>query len=208
MDAENFDGTCYSNIYIRTQDGNGGYVENFAFQPIEFFDLMYNKFLIAGIDCQTRGERNLLDSGLIVTSGEAYALKEGIAHQAQASIDTGGVGSRDSSIFEVLVYYDVLNVYKDGDGYILYGLSNYNISKRRSYSAIKNDLEKEKIASWYGEISNPDQEFWIEENISNYEKLTLVKDTDGRWKFFTRVYEREDGGKAISVNTVYNVQWQ
>ncbi len=205
VDPDNFEGVCRSDIYVRTQDGNGGYVRGFSFEPRDFFASMYNRFLIAGIDCQTRGERNLLDSGLIVTTPEAYGDESCVAHQSQASINSGGVGSRNSSIFEVLVYYDVLNVYKDGDGYVLYGVSNYNISKVRKFSSIKNDLEKKAIQDWYGDVGDPNQEFWIEENISNYEKLTLVKDTDGKWKFLTRVYEREDGNKAVTINTVYNV---
>lgn len=206
-DGEDFEGSRFSNIYIRTDGGTGGYFEGFSFAPQDFFDLMYNKFLIAGIDCQTKGERNLLDSGLIVTNQETYNDPNCIAYQSQKSIDSGGVGAHDSNTFEVLVYYDVLSVEKDGDGYVLYGVSNYDISKVRPYSQISSDEEKNMIHSYYG-IPSGDTQFWIEENRSTYEKLTLVKDTDGRWKFRTRVYERMDDGKAVVVNSVSNVVMQ
>lgn len=206
-DGEDFEGNRYSDIYIRTNEGTGGCVRGFAFDSQDFFELMYNKFLIAGIDCQTRGERNLLDSGLIVTSADAYADPDCVAYQSQAAINSGGVGANDSSTFEVLVYYDVISVQKDGDGYILYGVSNYDISKVRNYSSISNADEKSMINQYYGEPAG-ETRFWIEENRSTYEKLTLVKDTDGKWKFRTRVYERQDGGKAVVVNDVYNVMLQ
>ena len=164
-EAENFTDRFYSDIYVRTEEKQGGYCERFSFDSMDFFKTMYNKFLVAGIDCQTKRERNLLDSGLIVTTEEAYNNPDCVAHQSQASIDGGGVGSRDSDTFEVLVNYDVINVVKDGDGYILYG-------------------------------------------YSNYEKLKMIRDTDGRWKFYTRTYEREDGGDAIMVNQVYQAVMQ
>ncbi|WP_455717619.1 vWA domain-containing protein, partial [Anaerosporobacter sp.] len=207
-DEDNFEDDCYSDIYIRTQDHHGGYVDNFTFVPNEFFSLMYNKFLIAGIDCQTKGERNLLDSGLIVTDKKAYKDKDCIAYQSQSAIDNGGVGSNNSSVFEVLVYYDVIRVEKEKDGYVLYGVANYDISKIKKYSAIKNDLEKNMINTYYGDEIDKNQEFWIEENITNYEKLTLIKDEDGKWKFNKRTYEREDGGKPYFTSEVYNVIMQ
>ena len=54
-------------------------------------------------------------------------------------------------------------------------------------------------------MENPAAQYKIEENRSNYEKLTLVKDTDGKWRFNTRVYEREDGGNPYPVNEIYDV---
>lgn len=204
-DADDFESPCNLEIYIRTKEREGGCIKGFQFEPKDFFDVMYNRFLVAGIDCQTKGERNLLDSGLIITSQEAYQNKDCVAYQSQASIDSGGIGSNNSNVFEVLVYYDVLNVYPDGDGYILYGVSNYDVKKTKRYGDVKNDLELGKIRDYYGEGIDPNTIFWIEDNIVNYEKLKLVKDTDGKWKFYTRVYEREDGSKPYSITQVYDV---
>lgn len=203
-DENNFENDSYADIYIRTNDGNGGFVEKYDFKINDYFKLMYNKFLIAGIDCQTKGERNLLDSGLIITTPDAYATPECLAYQCQASIDGGGVGSTNSSTYEVLVDFDIVNIQKTAEGYTVYGMSNYDIRKQKKYSAVKNAMEKEMIELNYG-IPAGDELFWIEENITNYEKLTLIKDTDGKWKFNTRTYERVDGNKAVTINKVYSV---
>lgn len=206
--AENFTDRFYSDIYVRTEEKQGGYCEKFSFDSMDFFKTMYNKFLVAGIDCQTKGERNLLDSGLIVTTEEAHNNPDCVAYQSQASIDGGGVGSKNSGTFEVLVNYDVINVVKDGDGYILYGYSNYDISRERNYSKA-NRVEKEYVENsyYYDDISD-DTMFWFEENITNYEKLKMIRDADGKWKFYTRTYEREDGGDAIMINQVYQAIMQ
>lgn len=47
--------------------------------------------------------------------------------------------------------------------------------------------------------------FRLEINVTDYEKLKLVKDTDGRWKFLTRTYEREDGGDVVVYNQIYQI---
>jgi uncharacterized protein YqfB (UPF0267 family) len=206
-DEDDFDDKCYANIYVRSEDGVGGKVEEFSFEPSDFFRIMYNKFLVAGIDCQTKGERNLLDSGLIITTDEAYKNADCIAYQSQLAIDSGGVGSDSTSTFEVLIDYDLLDVVKDGDGYIVYGMAEYDVSKERKYSSISSDLEKDYIDSMYDSVDKNDT-FWIEENLTNYEKLTLIKDSDGKWKFNTRVYEREDGGKSVVFNEVYQAIMQ
>lgn len=200
-EPDNLDNALYTDIYVRTEEGLGGNQSGYQIEPMNFFENMYNKFLVAGIDCQTKGERNMLDSGLIVTSEEAYANADYLAYQCQASIDQGGVGSKDSSTFEVLVDYDVIDVERDEDGYILYGMCNYDVSHERMYSKA-NALEKEKVAMAYGSVDDNTM-FWFETNITNYEKLRLVKDTDGKWKFSTRAYERRDGGDAIVCNEVY-----
>lgn len=204
---DDFESPCNLDIYVRTEDKNGGFVKNFSFEPKDFFNVMYNRFLVAGIDCQTKGERNLLDSGLIITTEEAYQNENCVAYQSQEAINNGGVGSKQSNVFEVLVAYDVLNVYKEGDGYVVYGVSNYDISKIKKYSS-SNDMEKAKMIEYYGDNISEDTMFRVESNISNYEKLTLIKDTDGKWKFNTRVYEREDGSKPYFVNQVYTVEMQ
>jgi len=199
---ENLADRFYADIYVRTEDKKGGYYEKFSFDSMDFFKTMYNKFLVAGIDCQTKGERNLLDSGLIVTTEEAYNNPECVAHQSQASIDSGGIGTKNSSTFEVLVNYGVIDVVKDGDGYIIYGFSNYDISRERKFSKA-NKAEKEFVNSSYFNEIEDDTVFWFEENITNYEKLKMIRDTDGRWKFYTRIYERNDGGDAVMINQVY-----
>lgn len=200
---DSFSDRYYADIFVRTNDRKGGYCKQFSFNSMDFFKTMYNRFLIAGIDCQTKGERNLLDSGLIVTTQEAYNNPDCVAYQSQKSIDSGGVGSSTSDTFEVLIDYDVIEVVKDGDGYIVYGMSNYDVSKIRTYKRMR-QKEKEYILQNYGAMNN-EQELWLEENLSNYEKLRMVKDTDGKWKFYSRVYERNDGGDAISINEVYRV---
>ncbi len=205
---DDFDASCNLDIYVRTDDKNGGYAQNYEILPKDFFDVMYSRFLVAGIDCQTKGERNLLDSGIIVTTEEAFKDENCVAYQSQEAINTGGVGTRQSNVFEVLVSHDVLNVYKEGDGYVVYGVSNYDVSKVKKYSSVSSDKEKQKIYEYYGDNVNPESVFQIESNISNYEKLTMVKDSDGKWKFKTRVYEREDGEKAYFVNQVYRALLQ
>lgn len=103
-----------------------------------------------------------------------------VAYQSQAAINSGGVGAHDSSTFEVLVYYDVLSVEKNETGYVLYSVSNFDISKIRPYSKIADDEEKNMVNYYYGEPAG-DTPFWVEENRSTYEKLTLIKDADGKW---------------------------
>ena len=69
--------------------------------------------------------------------------------------------------------------------------------------------EKAEIKEYYPDYSFDSTDvFRLEENISNYEKLTLVKDKDGKWKFNVRTYEREDGKSAVMVNSVYDVYWE
>lgn len=196
-----------SDIYVRAQspDGTyrGGCTKGYDIDVMDFFESMYNKFIIASMDCQTRGERNLLDSGLIVTTEEAYNEPECVAYQSQQSINEGGVGSNHASVFMVLLDSELLNVQKDGDQYVLYGFGNYDISKIRSYGKL---ADKEKAA--ITENCSEEQQVWLEENRTLYEKLTLVKDADGRWKFRTRVYEREDGGDSVVINEIYQYQFQ
>lgn len=206
-DADNFDELCYLDFQVRSEDGRGGYVSGYAVEPGDFFDLMYNKFLVACMDCQTKGERNLLESGVITTNSESYSNKNCLAYQSEATIRTNGPGSNDSGIFEVLTGYDVLEVHKDGDGYILYGLCEFDVSQTKAYSRCR-EKEKEVIAAQYGEVDQ-NATFWIEESIYNYEKLTLIRDTDGKWKFHTRVYERPSGsGSAYGINEVYKIYMQ
>lgn len=196
-----------SDIYVRVQNPDGTYLggstKGYDIDTMDFFESMYNKFIIASMDCQTRGERNLLDSGLIVTSEEAYREPDCVAYQSQQAINEGGVGSNHASVFMVLLSSQLLNVQKDGDQYVLYGVGNYDVSKIRSYGKL---AEKEKAA--ITESCSEDQQIWLEENRTLYEKLTLVKDMDGRWKFRTRLYEREDGGDAVTINQVYRYQFQ
>lgn len=206
-DADNLEESFVNEIYIRCDDGEGhskgGCSEPYIIDHMDFFESMYNKFLVAGIDCQTKGERNLIDSGLIVNTPEAIATKGCVAYQCMKSIENGGTGSNVSSTFEVLVDYAVLRVVKEGDGYVLYGRSNYDVSHERTYAKASED-EKRAIVDMYGPV-DPNMNFWIELNVTDYEKLTLVKDTDGRWKFLTRTYEREDGGDAVVYNQIYQI---
>lgn len=202
-DGDNFDGACYSDIYIRTDRGTGGYVKSFSFAPQDFFELMYSKFLIAGVDCATKGERHLLESGLIVTTPEAYSNPDCLAYQSEATIKSGGAGAKNSTTFLVLLDHGVLKVEPDGDGYIVYGISNYDISKIQRYSKTTNAKEKAWINAHYGEPDGS-TDFRIEENRTLYEKLTMVKDADGKWKFNTRSYKRPDGTGGIDVNEVYS----
>lgn len=202
-----FDGASYVNLQARSADGRGGHTRGFSFQLSDFFTLMYNKFLVAGMDCQTKGERNLLDSGLITTDKTSFSDSKYIARQSQNAIDGGGVGSNNSNIFEVLTHFEVLQVEKDGDGYIVYGLSQYDVSKEKKWSSIKkSSKERQAVEARYGSDFPDSTLFWVESNISNYEKLTLVKDTDGRWKFRTRTYEKPGGGNGYSTNHVYQVE--
>lgn len=205
-EADDFDNGCYLEIALRDEEGNAGGEAEFSFEPSDFFEMMYNRFLIAGIDCQTKGERNLLDSGLIVTTKEAYGNPDCVAYQSQEAINSGGTGASGSNVYVVLMDHEVLNVYKNTDGsYTVYGVSNYDISKINRYGELRNEQEKLAVSSIYGESSREKAQYRIEENRSNYEKLTLVKDTDGKWKFNTRVYEREDGGNPYPVNEIYDV---
>lgn len=202
-----FDGTCYLNIQARTADGRGGHADGFAFEPADFFTLMYNKFLVASMDCQNVDERNLLESGLITTDKTSFSDSKYIARQSQNSIDSGGTGSNNSNIFEVLTHFEVLQVQRDGDGFILYGLSKYDVSMEKKWSSMKKrDKERQAVEARYGGADFPDDTvFWVEENISNYEKMTLIRDTDGRWKFRTRLYEKPDGSYGYTLNEVYQV---
>ena len=201
-DTDNFDGECQ--VGISFENGSTGKEAQFSFEPGEFFEVLYNRFLIAGIDCQTKGERNLLDSGLIFTTQEAYSNPDCVAYQSQEAIRSGGTGARSSDVYVVLMDHAVLNVYKSEIGYTLYCVSNYDISKISSYAKSESQ-ERREIEAKYGTISNQAAEFLIEENRNNYEKLTLAKDSDGQWKFYTRVYEREDGGSAYPITDIYNV---
>lgn len=198
----------FLNIYLRTADGNAGKVESVCYSPKSFFEMMYNKFLVAGIDCQTKGERNLLDSGLITTTEAAYMNENCLAHQSQQAIDSGGVGSKRSDVFEVLMDYEILEVKKQEKGYWLYAKADYDISKVRPYSTLKNnELEREYITECFGEGISDNDNYWIEENRSVYEQLTLIKDEDGRWKFDTRICQRPDGENASVVNEVYGCRY-
>ena len=197
-------GEIYSNIYIRTEDGHAGKAENFVFNTKEFFESMYNKFLIAGIDCQTKGERNLLDSGLITTTDKAYKTKECIAYQSSQAIKNGGTGSDNSNTFAVLLNHKVLNVEKKKDKFYLTASADYDISKYRKYSELKkNQKEKEYIQWKWGELDSTYNSYkiWIEENRTITETLTMVKDADGRWKFDTRKTD------STKVNEVYDAEW-
>lgn len=203
-----FDGASYVNLQARSADGRGGHTSGFSFQLSDFFTLMYNKFLVASMDCQTKGERNLLDSGLITTDKTSFSDSKYIARQSQDSIDSGGAGSNNSSIFEVLTHFEVLQVEPDGDGYVVYGLSQYDIRRPKKWSSIKrSSKEQAAVEAAYGRSDFADDTmFWVESNISNYERLTLIKDTDGRWKFRTRTYEKPGGGNGYSTNLVYRVE--
>lgn len=193
--------SVYSNIYLRTQDGHAAKAENFVFDTREFFESMYNKFLIAGIDCQTKGERNLLDSGLIITTDEACNNKDAIAYQSLQSIKNGGMGSDHANTFAVLLDHNILSVEKQGDGYLITASADYDISKVRTYSNLKkNDVEKNFILDSWGELDDEDK-LWIEENRTVQETVTLVKDSDGRWKFNTRKTDH------TVVHQVYDAEW-
>lgn len=200
-ESDNLTDPYLADIYVRADGGVGGKIEGFTIQSTEFFDSLYTRFLVAGVDCQTKGERNLIDSGLIVKNEAAFADKEAVAYQCQTSINKGGIGTANSRIYEVLVDHAVLRVIKESDGYILYGRCTYNISKERMYSKAK-DIEKEYINYAYG-YAAPNSIFWLEERITNYEKLKIIKDTDGQWRIYSRVYERQDGESAISIDEVY-----
>ena len=205
-EPDDFDNGCYLEIALQDEKGNAGDEAELSFEPSDFFEMMYNRFLIAGIDCQTKGERNLIDSGLIITTKEAYGNPDCVAYQSQEAINSGGTGASGSNVYVVLMDHEVLNVYENKDGsYTVYGVSNYDISKINRYEELRNEQEKLAVSSIYGESSREKAQYKIEENRSNYEKLTLVKDTDGKWRFNTRVYEREDGGNPYPVNEIYDV---
>ncbi len=205
-DADDLERGCSIAISLQEESGETVDEAEISFEPMDFFEMMYNRFLIAGIDCQTKGERNLLDSGLIVTTQEAYENSDCVAYQSQEAINSKGTGASGSNVYVVLMDHEVLNVIRNGDGsYTVYGVSNYDINKINRYGELISEQEKQAVFSIYGESSREKAEYMIEENRSNYEKLTLVKDTDGKWKFFTRVYEREDGGNPYPINEIYNV---
>ncbi len=206
-DPDNFDENCYATVSVYTDAGAGECEDIYSFSPDDYFALMYNKFLIAGIDCQTNGERNLLDSGLIITTAKAYNDPDCLAYQCLQSITNSGVGSNNSNESEMLSDYGVLSVEKVGNAYVMYCYCTYDITKIRKYSEINNADELEYIDYYCGSYVYDDDEFMIEESFTNYEKLTLVQDTDGLWKFKTRVYERMDGGKTYILNEIYNIYW-
>ncbi len=206
-DGSSFDERFYLDFQVRADDGRGGVVSGCAVEPEDFFKQKYYKFLMAGLDCQTKGERNLLESGVITTNSESYSNHDCLAWQSEETIRTNGPGSDNSGISEELTNYEVLEVRRDGDGYILYGLCELDVSQTKAYDRCR-EKEKEVIAAQYGQVDE-NTTFWIEENIYNYEKLTLIRDTDGQWKFHTRVYERPSGsGSAYGINEVYEIYMQ
>ncbi len=207
-DGRSFDERFYLDFQVRADDGRGGVASGCAVEPEDFFEQKYYKFLKASLDCQTKGERNLLESGVITTNSESYSNHDCLAWQSEETIRTNGPGSDNSDIFEELTDYEVLEVRKDGDGYILYGLCELDVSQTKTYDRCR-EKEKEVIAAQYGDILDENATFWIEESIYNYEKLTLIRDTDGKWKFHTRVYERPSGsGSAYGINEVYQISMQ
>lgn len=205
IDADNFLQDCYTNIYIRTKDGEGGYIEQYKVDKKQYISALYEKYIDACVECQEY-ERTLLDSDLILKSQKND--KNTIAYQSQKSIDEGGTGSVASKNYMEKDYCKMLNVKKNKDEYIVYGVANYNMTLHKKYRNV-NKTEKAAISEYYNDYSISDTDvFTLEENISNYEKLSLVKDTDGKWKFNTRSYEREDGKSAVMVNRVYDVYWE
>ena len=205
INADNFLKDCYSNIYVRTKDGEGGYVERYRLDKRKYIGILYEKYIDACVECQEY-ERTLLDSDLILKSQKNN--KDTIAYQSQKSIDEGGTGSEASENYMEKDYCKMLNVKKNKKEYIVYGVAKYNMTLHKKYANV-NSTEKAAILDSYPDysISKTDR-FTLEENISNYEKLSLVKDKDGKWKFNTRFYEREDGKSAVMVNSVYNVYWE
>ena len=205
LDADEFLEDCYSNIYVRTQDGEGGYIEQYKLDKTKYVSLLYEKYIDACVECQEY-ERTLLDSDLILKSQKND--KNTIAYQSQKAIDEGGTGSAASENYMEKDYCEMLNMKKKGKEYIVYGIAKYNMTLYKKFGNV-NQTEKAAILDYYMDynISSTD-EFRLGENISNYEKLTLVKDTDGKWKFNTRSYEREDGKSAVMVNKVYDIYWQ
>ena len=177
-----------------------------SFEEKDFFDNLYTRFLIAGEDCQTKGERNLLDSGLIVTSDEAYKNPEAVAYQSEEAIKNGGTGASRSDIYIVLMNHEVIDLQRDGNDYILYGRSQYNISKIVEWGNVREDAERNAIEAAYGRNISSGRKFWLEENRDNYEKIRVVKEGDGEWRIYTRVYERKDGGDAFPCNYVSTVR--
>lgn len=205
IDSDNFMKDCYSNIYVRTKDGEGGYIERYRLDKKKYIGLLYEKYIDACVECQEY-ERTLVDSDFILKSQKNN--KDTIAYQSQKSIDEGGTGSEASENYMEKDYCKMLNVKKNKNEYIVYGVAKYNMTLHKKYANV-NKTEKAAISECYPDCYIDDTDrFTLEENISNYEKLSLVKDTDGKWKFNTRFYEREDGKSAIMVNSVYNVYWE
>lgn len=205
--SDNLDKNYYADIYIQTENGTGGHQENYCIEPEDFFTNLYSRYLIAGIDCQTKGVRNLINSGLIITTDEAFKNEEYIAQQSQWAIDNDYFGLQedsDSGLFEVLVDYEVLDIVKEGDGYLLYGRSNYDITRHRPVKKC-NEAEKEAISEYYGSLDSSTEVFF-EENITNYEKLRIVKDSDGLWKFSTRKFEKSNGDYGYECNAIYRCE--
>ena len=173
--------------------------------PMEYFENLYTRYLIAGEDCQIKDERNLLDSGLLLTTEEAYANPSAVAYQSQEAIKNGGSGSSRSRTYFVLMEHEVLKLEKDGNDFILYGRETYDISKYNTYARL-DDVEKQAVRSEFGNSVADDREFRIHESRDNYEKLRIVKDSDGRWKIYTREYVKPDGSSGIQTNEVYEVE--
>lgn len=60
-EPDDFDNGCYLEIALQDEKGNAGDEAELSFEPSDFFEMMYNRFLIAGIDCQTK------ESGILLT---------------------------------------------------------------------------------------------------------------------------------------------
>lgn len=211
-EPENIEKPCYVNVYAVDGEGNGGYEKGHKFSMTDLCEKMYGEFQQAEYNCQTMGETALLDSGLILTTDKAYSEKKYIARQSSDSIKAGSMGSDTSQDSYEIVDYRVIDVKKDGKGFIVWGYAKYHIYQHRKYNDIKNKEAKEmarnnftyyddeEFEEYYG-----DEEFLIEKITGNYEKLKLVKDTDGVWKFSTREYERQDGGTPWPTHEILSV---